>query len=216
LSASILSIRVFEHEEETVLLSVRISRALVRLSLSPIAALIVAIILALLGHNPAAAQQSIFERHIDRPGFDYRSFNMQKSDPKGCERACLLEPQCKAWTYVRPGIQGNQARCWLKASVPRGGPSRCCDSGIIVGRPASAKISPKNADKEDYDRAIAKYTEAIRRDPAFAPSYRDRAIAYEKLGRRAEAIADYRKALLLDSSDRPATEGLARLGAKPF
>jgi tetratricopeptide (TPR) repeat protein len=172
--------------------------------------------LVLLAQQPATAQQSTFERYIDRPGLDYRSFDMQKPDPKACQRACLFEQQCKAWTYVRRGFQGKVARCWLKSSVPRGGPSRCCDSGVIVGRPESAVASARPVAKEDYSRAIARYTETIRRDPTSAPAYRDRAIAYEKLGRKAEAISDYRKVLLLDPADKLAAEGLQRLGAKPF
>jgi hypothetical protein len=35
------------------------------------------------------------------------------------------------------------------------------------------------------------------------------------LGRKVEAIADYRKALLLDPTDKVAIAGLNRLGAKP-
>ncbi|MCZ7656381.1 MAG: tetratricopeptide repeat protein [Xanthobacteraceae bacterium] len=58
--------------------------------------------------------------------------------------------------------------------------------------------------------------EAIRRDATAASPYRNRAMLYEQMGRKAEAVADYRKTLLLDPADRQAAEGLQRLGAKPF
>ena len=65
---------------------------------------------------------------IDRPGRDYRNFPVGSANE--CHKACMAEAQCKAWTYVKPGIQGPSARCWLKHSVP--GPVRntCCTSGV--------------------------------------------------------------------------------------
>lgn len=69
---------------------------------------------------------------------------------------------------------------------------------------------------DDDLKALAELDETIQRDAAAASSYRSRAVLYEKMGRRADAIADYRKALLLEPSDRAAAEGLQRLDAKPF
>jgi hypothetical protein len=65
---------------------------------------------------------------IDRPGRDYRNFPVSSSDE--CQTACNAEGKCRAWTYVKPGVQGASARCWLKHSVP--GPVRntCCTSGV--------------------------------------------------------------------------------------
>jgi predicted TPR repeat methyltransferase len=42
-----------------------------------------------------------------------------------------------------------------------------------------------------------------------------RAAANEKLGKKDQAIADYRKVLALDPSDKKSAEGLKRLGAAP-
>jgi hypothetical protein len=35
-----------------------------------------------------------------------------------------------AFTYVNPGVQGPNARCWLKHAVPRSIPNACCTSGV--------------------------------------------------------------------------------------
>ena len=61
---------------------------------------------------------------------------------------------------------------------------------------------------EDADQAIAV-------DPTYAAAYDTRAHIYEILNKRADAIADYRKSLLLDPHDSKAHysfEGLQRLG----
>ena len=48
---------------------------------------------------------------------DYKNFDLDNSNPCDCMNACNLDPQCKAYTYVKPGIQGEKARCWLKNGV---------------------------------------------------------------------------------------------------
>ncbi len=35
----------------------------------------------------------------------------------------------QTWTFVKPGHQGRNARCWLKYAVPRLVKNPCCDSG---------------------------------------------------------------------------------------
>jgi Tfp pilus assembly protein PilF len=60
---------------------------------------------------------------------------------------------------------------------------------------------------------------AVELDPTHASSLETRAEIYEKLGRRDNAIADYREALKLDPSGDDgamgSTEGLKRLGVVP-
>jgi hypothetical protein len=70
------------------------------------------------------------EAGIDRPGSDYRDFDLAESDPQLCESACRDEAQCRAFTYVHPGIQGDAPRCWLKDAVPEATPSDCCSSAV--------------------------------------------------------------------------------------
>lgn len=52
--------------------------------------------------------------------------------------------------------------------------------------------------KKDYDKAIADYTEAIRRDPKLAEAYGRRAHAYQNKGEYDRAIADSNSALELN------------------
>ncbi len=58
-----------------------------------------------------------FEIDTDRPGGDYRSFELEGSRPEECQATCARESQCLAFTYV-PRNGAAKARCWLKSSVP--------------------------------------------------------------------------------------------------
>lgn len=69
--------------------------------------------------------------NIDRPGGDYKNFDLNGEYPSDCRDACAKDSKCQAWTYVRPGVQGPKARCWLKASVPPAHPNNCCISEVI-------------------------------------------------------------------------------------
>jgi hypothetical protein len=66
----------------------------------------------------------------DRPGNNYRNFDLAQPDPDFCLEACQKESRCKAFTYVKPGVQGPKARCWLKDAVPPAKPSDCCVTGV--------------------------------------------------------------------------------------
>jgi hypothetical protein len=70
------------------------------------------------------------EANTDRPGLDYRSFDLPAANPALCEKTCAQEVQCKAWTYVKPGVQGPKARCWVKNAVPAAKRDACCVSGV--------------------------------------------------------------------------------------
>ena len=75
---------------------------------------------ALMAQSAQAQVQSNpnFEYGVDRPGGDYRSFELEFDAPGLCAGQCAQEAQCRAWTYVKPGVQGPKARCWLKSVVP--------------------------------------------------------------------------------------------------
>jgi hypothetical protein len=89
-----------------------------------------------------------YENNTDRPGGDYTSFNLPAgSSPGQCEQMCDADGQCAAWTFVKPGYQAPQARCWLKASVPAPQPNDCCVSGV---RPQDAAFEP-NTDRPGGD-----------------------------------------------------------------
>jgi tetratricopeptide (TPR) repeat protein len=53
-------------------------------------------------------------------------------------------------------------------------------------------------DKDDYDRAVADYTQAIKLDPKDAFAYNDRGNAYRDNGDNDRAIADFNQAIQLD------------------
>ena len=86
------------------------------------------------GRCPAYPASNGLEWNVDRPGSDYRSFDLPSPSPEMCQSTCMNEPQCVAFTYVNPGVQGPNARCWLKNVVPQPVPQACCVSGIEVHR----------------------------------------------------------------------------------
>jgi hypothetical protein len=82
------------------------------------------------GGGSTSSAASSMEQNTDRPGSDYKDFDLSKAEPKLCMAACLQESECKAWTYVKPGFQGDSARCWLKNEVPDPEPKEYCVSGV--------------------------------------------------------------------------------------
>ncbi len=71
-----------------------------------------------------------WEANTDRPGADYRRFELGAPRPEVCRDACWAEPQCRAFTYARPGALGPRALCYLKNAVPPSRPADCCLSGV--------------------------------------------------------------------------------------
>jgi len=70
------------------------------------------------------------EDNVDRPGGDYRNFDLAEANWTHCRQACADDRNCRSYAYVRPGLQGAAARCWLKNSVPAAVRSNCCISGV--------------------------------------------------------------------------------------
>jgi len=87
------------------------------------------------------------EKGFDRPGTDYKNFPFD-GGPEGCQQTCAEDPNCKAFTWVRPGVQGPQARCWLKSGVSSAVANVDCVSGVkttpvTAQPPSSAPASPQ-------------------------------------------------------------------------
>lgn len=82
------------------------------------------------------------EANFDRPGGDYRNFDLATASPNVCRAACESDAKCKTYSYVKPGVQGAQARCWLKDRIPAIQKNDCCVSGVIR---ATATIGPSRA-----------------------------------------------------------------------
>jgi hypothetical protein len=78
----------------------------------------------------SAAEDISKELNVDRAGNDYRNFDMPQADPELCRRECRLDERCRSYTYVKPGVQGSPARCWLKENVPAARNDNCCVSGV--------------------------------------------------------------------------------------
>jgi hypothetical protein len=79
----------------------------------------------------AAATGAALEPDTDRPGGDFMDFAMPEPQPSLCRAACLAAPGCVAWTFVKPGISGSQAHCWLKSSASEAVKRDCCVSGVV-------------------------------------------------------------------------------------
>ena len=82
------------------------------------------------GVKAAPTYQGTFEPNVNRPGKDYKNLGLQAADPQLCRQRCLADGQCRAWTYVKPGVQGPAPRCWLKNDVPLARIDVCCTSGV--------------------------------------------------------------------------------------
>jgi hypothetical protein len=72
------------------------------------------------------------EPNTDRPGMNIRHLDLARAEPDLCRQACEGETGCRAWTYVKPGVQGTSARCWLKNGVPPAQRDDNCTSGVYV------------------------------------------------------------------------------------
>jgi hypothetical protein len=79
----------------------------------------------------ASAAQLIAKarKGYDRPGSDYRNFQMNTPSYQTCASKCAGEAKCKAWTFVKPGVQGPKAKCYLKSRAPKPVKNACCTSG---------------------------------------------------------------------------------------
>ena len=98
--------------------------------------------LAVLALHAQAQPNPNFEYNVDRPGGDYRNFELQFDAPGLCAGQCAQEAQCKAWTYVKAGVQGQKARCWLKSVVPQARSSTATISGLARGATAQPPAPP--------------------------------------------------------------------------
>jgi uncharacterized protein (TIGR02145 family) len=76
------------------------------------------------------------------PGGDYKSFELKRGETwRDCNDACLNDPNCKAYTYVKPGVQGQNAVCWLKSTVSDPVVDPNCISGVKGNVKAKVSIN---------------------------------------------------------------------------
>lgn len=91
------------------------------------------------------------ENNTDRVGGDYNAFNAANWEV--CQTACEGDAQCLAWTWVRPGVQGPAARCWVKNTVPPPLPGDCCISGARISVVPTTPPLEVGVDRPGHDYA---------------------------------------------------------------
>jgi lipoprotein NlpI len=72
-----------------------------------------------------------------------------------------------------------------------------------------------NIRQKNYAGAVGQFDQTIALAPDSATAFLDRGIAYELLGSRDDAIADYQNALKIEAALPAAQAGLKRLGVDP-
>lgn len=80
------------------------------------------------------------EDNTDRPGGDYKKYDMTTPDPSLCQQYCAADPDCQAFTYVKPGIQGPYSSCYLKNTVPPAKSDSCCLSGTKTAQTSGSPV----------------------------------------------------------------------------
>jgi PAN domain len=93
---------------------------------------LVACALLTLALLPARAHVST-EWGIDRKGGDIPGKKFVMPNAAECAKSCNGDAQCKAYTYVYPGVLGPKGLCFLKDSVPDPIADGCCISGVKNG-----------------------------------------------------------------------------------
>ena len=95
--------------------------------------------------SPARADVEVrMATGMNIPGGDINSIRLDIPDPGLCRQACDNRNECRAWSYVKPGVQGSSAMCWLKGTVGSSNFDRNVISGVIPGdrgpAPGSARV----------------------------------------------------------------------------
>jgi hypothetical protein len=70
---------------------------------------------------------------VDLAGSDIANFALPNGNPQLCQQACNARGDCRAWTFMKIGVHGPQATCWIKNAVPAGRYHDGVVSGIRSG-----------------------------------------------------------------------------------
>lgn len=87
--------------------------------------------------EPATKPPVTYEEGVDRWGDDLYPIPivMPRDDAMLCATACMQDPRCKAFTYVRPNtIRGPTGECFLKSGPGVVRSHVCCISGLKIAR----------------------------------------------------------------------------------
>jgi PAN domain len=77
---------------------------------------------------------STVEFRTDRPGNDYRIFNVSAENFSACLAACQADSGCQAWSYESSNAQRPNGVCWLKAPAPDPVAKQITTSGVMLAR----------------------------------------------------------------------------------
>lgn len=114
-------------------------------------------ILILRSQDSVAYPDEFFvDSNVDRAGMNYRDFDLSEARPELCQKECDSDAECKAYTYVKPGTQGPQARCWLKSDVPNAVASECCISGLKGSLTIELGVNRPGMDLKNLELAEAR------------------------------------------------------------
>lgn len=89
------------------------------------------LLLALFAGAAGAADYTV-EDGFDRPGPAYETFEQTSDfqDPVLCRDRCESQPQCRSFTFVKPGVEGPKALCRMRDTEPAPVESACCISSV--------------------------------------------------------------------------------------
>src|SRR4051794_12386971 len=82
------------------------------------------------------------ELDTDRFGRDFRAVDLASNDPAECRALCEQDARCRAFTLVKPGVQHELARCWLKGEAPAPQPSSVCTASGVRSTPPASQPAP--------------------------------------------------------------------------
>jgi hypothetical protein len=118
--------------------------------------------------SPAIGMAGL-EYDSDRPGRNFANFDLPAPDYRLCQKACQKDQRCKAATYVKPGVQGPKARCWLKNAVPPAKRNKCCVTWVRGSESMQPVQQGKPVQMQQIPGAVKLKPGAVQMKPAPAP-----------------------------------------------
>jgi PAN domain len=96
------------------------------------------VVLVLLLQLPHASLAQKLEENTNRPGSDFRDFDLPSPDPLLCQKACVEDEQCRSFTYLKPNTGPGSPQtphCWLKNGIPAAKRDSAFVSGVVPEKP---------------------------------------------------------------------------------